>query len=244
MGKQWVWIIVSSLFLFSGTAQADFDFNYTVTPGTGALAGDNIFTFYARNDQSGEQLGSKKLLVFDIHFKPVSQSLLFDFTDTDGDSLPDANVSGKDMSESNITGTFMRTGTYDNWYIVRSYPSGYLSGGGGNPVTTYTGVTDFEMIGTVLGPTNAPDATQGLGAFYGGAIVPAGVDINVSGLVAAEYGGISGTPAPLPFDAPQGAPTEVGPNFNFSFTAQAPEPGALSLLAIGAVGLISRRKRR
>src|SRR4051812_26958558 len=127
MGKQWAWIIVSSLFLFSGRAQAGFDFNYTVTPGTGALAGDNIFAFYARNDQSGEQLNSKKLLVFDIHFKPASQSLLFDFTDTDGDSLPDANVSGKGMSESNITGTFMRTGPYDLWNAVIVHPSPYLS---------------------------------------------------------------------------------------------------------------------
>jgi hypothetical protein len=247
MGKQWAFIVLTSLILSAATVQAGFEFNYTVTPGTGALTGNNIFALYAKNDQSGEQLGSKKLLVFDIHIKPLSQSLIFDFQDIDGDSLKDANVSGKNMSESNITGTFLRTGDYANWAIASVKPAMY-KGSQGDPVASYllVGVTDFNLVGLVLGPANAPDATQGLGAFYGAAVVPAGVDVNVSGLVAAEYGGISGTPAPLPGDVvPAADPPTQGPNFNFNFTAQAPapEPGTLALLGLPAVALIARRRR-
>jgi hypothetical protein len=243
MGKLSVYISVVSVFLFAQSAQAGFDFSYTVTAGTGALAGDNIFALYAKNDQSGEQLGSKKLLVFDIHIKPLSQSLVFDFTDTDGDSLPDANVSGVNMSESNITGTFLRTGAYDKWAIAVAKPATY-KGSQGDPVAAYTGVTDFNLVGLVLGPANAPDATQGLGAFYGAAVVPAGVDVNVSGLVAAEYGGIAGTPAPLPGDnGPAADPPAQGPNFQFNFTAQAPEPSSIALFgAIAAMFTVRRRR--
>jgi hypothetical protein len=242
MGK-WAFSIVLALILWPMTARAGFDFNYTVTPGTGALAGNNIFALYAYNDQSGEQLGSKKLLVFDIHIKPLSGALVFDYSDVNGDSLPDANVAGYNMTETNITGTFLRTGTYPNFFIAHTSPTPYNSNGTNDPVTAFTGVTDFNLVGTVLGPSNAPDATTGLGAFYGAAVVPDGVDVSVSGLVAAEYGGISGTPAPLPFDAPAGAPPTQGPNFNFSFIATAPEPASLSLLAIGAVAMMSRRQR-
>jgi hypothetical protein len=245
MGKQWVWAGVSSLFLAAGSAQAGFDFNYTVTPGTGALSGNNIFKFYAKNDQSGDQIGSKTLLVFDIHIKPLSQSLLFDVsTDVDGDGNPDVNVAGKGMDENNVTGTFLRVGTYDNFAIAVTSPKPYNSAGGANPIAAYTNVTDFNLVGLVLGPANAPDATQGLGAFYGAAVVPTGVDVNVAGMVAAEVGGIVGTPSALPADVPAGAPAGQGPDFFFNFVAQAPEPGSLTVLGIGGVGLISRRRRR
>jgi hypothetical protein len=243
MGKQWVWLGVFCSILVTGSAQAGFDFNYTVTPGTGALAGDNIFKLYARNDQAGEQLNSKKLLALDIHFKPVSGSLIFDFSDVDGDSLPDANVGGNQMDENNITGTFMRTGAYKDWFIAHTVPAPYSSKSG-NPVTAFAGVTDLELVGVVLGPNNAPDATQGLGAFYGAAVVPAGVDVDIVGLVAAEYGGISGTPAAIPgTGGPVGAPPSQGPNFHFEFIAQAPEPATLAMVGMSGVIFLSRRRR-
>ena len=47
-------------------AHAGFAINYTVTPGVDALAGTNVFRFYAKNDQTGEQLGSKSLLAMEI----------------------------------------------------------------------------------------------------------------------------------------------------------------------------------
>src|SRR6266566_7018051 len=63
-------------------ARAGFVFNYTVTPGDGLLAGKNIFQFYAKNDQTGYQAGSKSLLAADIHFKSVGGTpLTFDFRD-------------------------------------------------------------------------------------------------------------------------------------------------------------------
>lgn len=244
MGKQWVWISVFSSILATASARAGFDFTYTVTPGTGTLTGDNIFKLYARNDQSGEQLNSKKLLALDIHFKPLSGSLIFDFSDADGDSLPDANVGGYQMDENTITGTFMRTGAYQDWFIAHTTPAPYSSKSG-NPVSAFASVSDLELVGVVLGPANAPDATQGAGAFYGAAVVPAGVDVQIVGLVAAEYGGISGTPAALPgWDDAQGAPPAQGPNFNFDFIAKAPEPGSLAIVGFGATLLMGRRRRK
>src|SRR4051812_7494103 len=79
-------------------AHAGFQFNYTITPGAGALAGKNVFNFYARNDQSGGQAGSKGLIAIDAHFV-ASQAFTFDLSDVDGDALQDVNVFGKGFDQ-------------------------------------------------------------------------------------------------------------------------------------------------
>jgi hypothetical protein len=242
--------------VFSPAAHAGFQFNYTVTPGTGALAGDNIFRFYAKNDQTGDQAGSKSLLASDIHFKTQSQPLVFDFRDANNDSRIDANVSGRGMDENNITGTFMRFGDYADWQAVYVRPVGNDGSSTNNAQTAYASVTDFNMVGFSL--NKALDATQGLGRFYGAAVAPAGMDVTVVGQVAAEKGNATGTgAAPLDlaeflaaesttslFSAESAAAVEQGPFYQFSFTATAPEPGALCLLALPALTLLRRRRRR
>ena len=242
--------------VLSPSAQAGFQFNYTVTPGTGALAGDNIFRFYAKNDQTGDQAGSKSLLASDIHFKTQGQPLVFDFRDANNDSRIDANVSGRGMDETNITGTFMRFGDYADWQSVYVRPIGNDGSSTNNAQTAYANVTDFNMAGFSL--NKALDATQGIGRFYGAAVVPAGVDVTVVGKVAAEKGGAAGTGA-APLDAAEllvsadsttalvsaeaAAAVEQGPFYQFSFTATAPEPSAVCLLAAPALTLLRRRRR-
>ena len=244
--------------VLSPSAHAGFQFNYTVTPGTGTLAGDNVFRFYAKNDQTGDQAGSKSLLASDIHFKTPGQPLVFDFRDANNDSRIDANVSGRDMDENNITGTFMRYGDYADWQAVYVRPIGNDGSSTNNAQTAYANVTDFNMVG--FSANKALDATQGLGRFYGAAVVPAGVDVTVVGQVAAEKGNPTGTgagaapldPAELLVSAESttalvsaaAAAVEQGPFYQFSFTATAPEPGALSLLIAPALTLLRRRRRR
>src|SRR5258706_3356947 len=98
--------------LVTASAQAGFQFNYTVTEGTGALAGNNIFKFYAKSDQLGEQLNSHLLLAVSARMQSLGQAFKFDLRDVDGDGLDDANIKGLGISENNITGTFIRIGFY------------------------------------------------------------------------------------------------------------------------------------
>ena len=241
--------------LLAAPAWAGFVFNYTVMPGTGALAGKNIFKFYALNDQTGEQLGSKSLLASDIHFQTVGQPLTFDFRDVDNDGRADANVSGLGMDENSVTGTFSRYGTSADWQEVYVRPIGNRGSATNDATTAYANVTDFNITG--FSQNKAIDATQGIGRFYGAAVVPVGTDVHVFGQVAAEKGGVVGTGA-APLDLLTADPTmsallsaeaaasvEQGPLFSFSFVATAPEPGTLGVLGmIGTVMMARRRARR
>jgi hypothetical protein len=251
--------VVVALSFLPAVARAGFQFNYTVTQGTGALAGKNIFRFYALNDQTGDQAGSKSLLASDIHFTTQGQPLVFDFRDVDNDQRVDANVSGLGMDENNVTGTFMRYGTYTDWVEAFIRPVGNRGSATNNATTAYASVTDFNMAG--FSQNKALDATQGLGRFYGAAVVPAGTNVNVFGKVAAESGGAAGTGA-APLDssgiesllldstttqllaAEAAAGVEQGPFYNFSFVASAPEPGTIGLLGLAGTLMIARRRAR
>jgi hypothetical protein len=251
---------VVAVCLAAAPARAGFVFNYTVTPGDGPLAGKNIFQFYAKNDQTGDQLGSKSLLAADIHFKPVGGTpLTFDFRDVNGDLIPDANISGSGMDEGNVGGTFMRFGTYADWQEVFVRPVGNKSGGTTVPIVAYANVNDLNLVGFSLNKTL--DATQGLGRFYGAAVVPIGVDVNVFGQVAAEKGGPVGTgAAPLVGDdvdallasgdvsdamlvSERSRGVEQGPFFQFNFVASAPEPATTGLMGVGTIAVLLRRRR-
>jgi hypothetical protein len=250
---------IAAILFLSRASEAGFVFNYTVTPGVGALAGKNVFRFYARNDQTGEQFGTKALLASDIHFKTQVQPLFFNFRDVDNNELDDANVSGLGMDETTITGTFMRYGTSNDWQEAFVSPSGNRSTATSNAATKYANVTDFNMAGFSL--NKALDATQGLGRFYGAAVVAAGTDVTVSGRVAAEAGGVVGTgAAPLEslgidsliidtgttslLAAEAAASVEQGSFYSFSFVATAPEPGTVGVLGLAGTLMLARRRSR
>jgi hypothetical protein len=202
----WLLAAGAAVLGLGGTAQAGFVFNYTVTPGSGELAGKNVFNFYAKNDQKGEQYGSKSLLVMEVHFKTTGAPFTFDFRDVDGDGQADANVFGKDFDESNGQSTFMRIGSYAEWLSVLPRANTYSTqAGAADPRQGYSNVSDFLVSG--FSTNKALDATQGMGRYFGTAVVPAGVDINVFGKVAAEVGGIAepGTGGPA-----AGAPVDLG----------------------------------
>jgi hypothetical protein len=243
--------------LMAESAWAGFVFNYTVMPGTGALTGKNIFKFYALNDQTGDQLGSKSLLASDIHFQTVGQPLTFNFRDVDNDERLDANVSGLGMDENNVTGTFNRYGTSADWNEFYVRPVGNRGSATNDATTAYANVTDFNITG--FSQNKALDATQGLGRFYGAAVVPVGTDVHVFGQVAAEKGGVVGTGAALPdgadllssdpamsslLSAEAAASVEQGAFFPFSFTATAPEPGTIGILGLAGTLMMARRRAR
>jgi len=255
-------IAVAAVFALAGTARAGFTFNYTVTPGAGDLAGKNVFNLYAKNDQKGEQYGSKSLLVMEVHFKTQGTPFTFDFRDTDGDAQADANVFGKDFDDANGRSTFMRIGSYPEWLSVLPATNTYSTKAGANPQQSYSNVSDFLVSGFSM--NKALDATQGMGRFFGTAVVPDGVDINVFGKVAAEVGGIAepGTETgslakgdatlaammeeewdrAVARGAPR-APTSPGPDFHFNFVAVAPEPSGLLAMGLAAVVMGRRRGR-
>jgi hypothetical protein len=239
-------------------AHAGFAINYTVTPGVDALAGTNVFRFYAKNDQTGEQLGSKSLLAMEITFQTQGQPFTFDFRDTDGDAQADANVFGKDFTEAAVPATFMRFGEYADWISVLPAANKFSTKAGANPTANFTGLSSFQVTG--VSQVKTLDATQGDGLFFGGAVVPAGVDIHVVGQMAAEKGGASGTgssQADAPIEllagpeatsafiaAEAAAAVEQGKFVPVEVLANAPEPGALGIIGPSAIAGLSIRRRR
>src|SRR5258706_5330646 len=180
----------------TGSARAGFQFNYTVTSGTGALSGTNIFKFYAKNDQTGEQFNTHLLLGISGTMQALGGgAFTFDFRDLDGDGLNDANVKGTGISESNITGTFMRIGLSADWEggvpdnsILPAKPNSKT----GNPAA-FNSTTSWGLDGVNLAANTNPstlEAAQGLGAFFGAAVAPTGSDVKVFGRLAAEKGGV------------------------------------------------------
>jgi hypothetical protein len=250
-----------ALLLLAPAAHAGFAINYTVTPGVDALAGKNVFKFYAKNDQTGEQLGSKSLLAMEITFQTQGQPFTFDFRDTDGDGQADANVFGKDFTEAAVPATFMRFGEYADWVSVLPAANKFSTKAGANPTANFTGQSTFQVTG--FSQVKTLDATQDNGLFFGGAVVPAGVDVHVFGQMAAEKGGASGTgssaaaadaaiallagpEATSAFVAAEAAAAvEQGKFVPVEVLATAPEPAAFGLLGLGALaGLSSRRRTR
>ena len=253
--------------LMAGPALAGFQFNYTVTSGTGALSGTNIFKFYAKNDQTGEQLNTHLLLGISGTMQSLNGgAFTFDRRDVDGDGLSDANVKGLGISESDITGSFMRIGLYSDWDLgvpeVSILPAKPFTKTGGNPAA-FNSTTSWGLDGVNLAANTNPstlEAAQGLGAFFGAAVVPTGSDVKVSGRLAAEKGGVViGGAAPLPSDPVGLAVADVSPELSaiaaasnvelgtfipFSFTATAPEPGTVGVMAVCAIGALARRRSR
>jgi hypothetical protein len=245
------------LTLGANAARADFKLSYTVAAGTGALAGNNVFSFYARNDQTGPQAGSHTLLAMEIHFTTVDgKPFVFDFRDVGSDGRADANVFGKNLDASTAGGTFMRFGTYPDWIGSVLSPGEYRTDSGGTPAQTYANVTDLYAIG--FSQNQALDATQGMGQFFGAAVVPDGTDVHVSGLMGAEQGTGGGVgSAPLPADllaepdaianllaAQAAAGVTAGPRVPVSLVARAPEPGSFAVLGAASLATLARRRRR
>lgn len=248
----------SVLLCASNAAEAGFALNYTVTPGTGSLAGKNVFSFYAKNDQSGSQAGSHTLLAMEIHFKTTDgKPFTFNFRDIDGDAKADANITGSGYDETNVGATFMRFGSYPDWITALPMDADYKTAAGASPTVKYGNLNDFYMLGFSL--NQALDATQGIGRFFGAAVVPDGTDVRVTGLMGAEQGtggGIgSAVAAGVPLELLAGpdatasllaseaaANVTQGPMVPVDLVAHAPEPGLIGML--GAASLISMATRR
>jgi hypothetical protein len=270
MRKGRLFVGAAILSALTSSAHAGFTFNYTVSPGIGALAGKNVFKFYATNDQTGEQAGSKGFIAAQVTFQSLGGPLAFEMTDVDNDGIDDANIDGEGMSETDVRGTFLRiesdvAATSSSWFRAAYTPNGAFSLSGGNPSATYAALTQFSTEGVELRNANKGwvDATQGLGRFFAAAVVPADTDtVKLTGRVAAEVGGIVSTSSPMPggeieypesggsdgetLDGPVGAaPDEPLKYVNFSITATVPEPATAGLIvAAVAAGLMRRRAAR
>jgi hypothetical protein len=228
------------LALVGSSAHANFIVTGKRDPATGAgvPAGYEMIRWFAVNDGvggSGNQLQSvDATMSIDLNKSPNGKFFV-NFQDADNDGAPDANFTGGgSFIISNPPGSYIRVGgalTFGTTFV----PPGAFSDPDGTGAPTvnplpqdnpaFANVKSFRVAGAnTTGPVLATTAQNaGLGAQFAAAIVPAGTVVNFSGFIAGK----------------------VGPN-NLTFTATdpVPEPTTVGLLGVGAVGLLSRRRRK
>jgi hypothetical protein len=217
--------------------------------GTGTMAGFDIVQFFVRNTGTGLQTGTTKLLATDLtvmsnndQLNPsaagVAARLKFDFRDIDqSDTVGDANILGAGLAPAGtgLQGSYVRIGALGSVTVPPGdagfdpAPPARLSDNNGDsepdndPAAKFANLKSFRVV---LFNTAAPDATSasngGLGAFLAEAVVPTGVAApRIVGGISAEQG------ASVPID----------------YTAPIPEPTTLTVLGLGAMGLLGRRRR-
>jgi hypothetical protein len=242
--------------LFGASSNAAILVNSQTVDGTGALAGDTIIRLYAAMlPGSDEVLGGAKGLQSakvtidsDQPMKITTAALNAPFVPNDADiygqdSSADAEsgVPVDPRSDSANVGTFVRVGTsaFAPWapqYLegapgvgVNLIGRNATSGSANPPVTAaeiqtnfgstkhlrVDGILQASFDATALTPNNNP----GSGALFAVVVVPKGAKVTVTGQLAGDSGAIS------------------------DFTYPVPEPTSLTLLGIGAVGLLGRRRR-
>ncbi|HYE20519.1 MAG TPA: PEP-CTERM sorting domain-containing protein [Tepidisphaeraceae bacterium] len=243
-------------------AHADFVISHTLETGSGSLTGYHIYRFYGRNTQSGINPTSKTLTAVDFTIISLGQPFKYDIREQNGDGVNDVNLGGFGRTDANPIGTWVKIGPDADVFATFAVPTqtaGMTSQPGYDPVAYYTGRTNIRVV-TINARDRRPDATTGIGARFATVIVPLGSDVILSGEMADELGVSGSTDVAATLDRwaapdfgalPEGAaldsppPTPNTPGFFQvpQYLAQAPEPGSLALLGIGAVVGCRRRAR-
>jgi len=192
--------------------------------GTGALAGDEVYSLYALNMGTGPTAGTTSLESIDAIVTGLNGTGLIVRTLDNQDGTSTADFDG--IQAVTPHGSYIRAGTAAKWFSASVIPPGTA------PNATYpdpTSVSTFEVAGLANfsgSPAGvAADATQnaGKGALFGQVVVKQGGTWQVTGQYAA------------------GGSTNIDPNT--TPLSNVPEPASLSMLGLGIGGLMVRRRR-
>jgi hypothetical protein len=240
--------------VLSGTmtisASAAFIVDVTITPGTGALNGFDIWRFFAsfHPTYSDEALAGASGLAsarVTLTTLPSTQNFKFKFMDLDLDGESDADVNGATIPDSvartstTSVGTMIRVNPVRTFSVYALSPTGAKSdtNSDGTPDTfpsqNYASVKSFSVDGLSHDPdTDRPgfDASAktanagqpGAGALFAIAVVPTGTVVRAEGQLSPDKGSVS----------------------NFDINGLLPEPTTLGLFSVGAVGLLAGRRRK
>jgi hypothetical protein len=208
----------------TSVANADFKFSFTTTPGTGQFDGDDIIQWKVQNDGTGVTTGTTKLLALDVTQMSTDANPKFfirTFDSTGGNETTPTDADVANQGGNNPSGSYVRAGSASGFTIVSTNPN-YQGPDSGAAVTNPTPYKDFQSLPSfqVVG---APSLTTGgVSAvnpiLFAQSVVPHGQEVTLTGAVGAESG-----------------PT-------IPFTVSNPEPGSISLLALGLGGLMVRRR--
>lgn len=211
----------------TGVAKADFTFSFTRTTGAPDASHD-VIEFFAKN--GGGTTGTKAI-ASDVTLKGL------DATGANPVNLLTKFVSTSTSAKADLSGTKTSVDASNNVIPDRSFVN-ILANDGNDDTTAYSvvstvpdsgmhsvyaaGVSQFEVVGANLGGgINATTTNGGNGAMIGVAVVPTGDNASASGSIGGEVG------------SPQ----------TFSISSKAvPEPACLSMIGLGALGLIRRRR--
>lgn len=213
----------------ASTAQAGFVINTNRLVGTGGNAGMDVIQFRAFNDGSGGT--GTRLVAVNVTLQSPAP-LKFDIHDIDADNANDVNALGLSPTLSpnaDTAGSWIRLGTTFTATAILPSPTSTDTDGDFAPdqaiAPEYTSnsVTSFHVEGAHVPPSGQAGliANTGSGALFAVAIVPTGTPVTVFGEVAGD----------------------TGDKVSIQATDPIPEPASLSLLGLGAMGLMARRRR-
>jgi hypothetical protein len=205
-------------------------------PGTGALAGFDIYRLYASLTPTGTETGATGLQSADVIVNSGSANLKFKFADYDfTDAVPDADVLGKTSSQpvtnTSSVGTFIRVGSVGSFNVVTVSPPGYISDPNGDGVTdtdpsaNYAAVKTFRVAGFNTNPdASAIGGNGGKGALFAVIVLPHSAGSTGDWVAVAQLAADKGNAYTLIYDVP--------------------EPASVGLLGLGAFGVVVGRRPR
>ena len=224
--RAWALSAAAAATLAASAAQAGFVISSVRT----TIGSEDVVVFRALNDGTGGS-GTKLQALDVVASTPYTagDNIKIQLADFDGDGENDANPIGVGINAGQATGSFIRIGSTANFNTVFVDPS---------PTTTDTdfdGIPDQAIAadyvnGKVVSfnvagfPFPAPTATAGSGQVFANIVVPTGISVQVFWQMGGEIGN--------PFVG-----TYIDPGLDI------PEPATLGVLALGALGLLARRRQ-